>query len=1331
MTSLPPRAHAVARSFFLLPAVTLRLCLLGTVVLALSTCGPGGGGNGVGPGVVPPPPPTPPPAPQNLRVTDRGANFVEWQWAAVSGAAGYQVQLSIGDDNFSPPDEEANLAANQTAVRFEDEQLAPGTTVYLRVRAFAGTQAAPVYGQFSGAVSGMTAGAPPPMESDRERLVALYEATGGEDWRNDENWLSDRPVDEWYGVETDREGRVVSLDLGDNDLEGEIPAELGDLNRLRAVDLGGNRLRGTIPPELGRLTGVQTVDLSENSLTGDIPPDLAEWGQLGDLDLSDNRLTGEIPSRLGNGGTVRRLDLGNNRLTGEIPPDLAEWSHLRDLDLGDNELDGEIPQAFGRLSPIRSVDLSGNRLSGRIPELSGEWMDYLENLDLGHNEFSGSIPATIGDARRLRGVDLGSNRLTGRIPPELGNLRDLVELDLGNEDELIPAGFGGRAAQTTGPRGGNALTGPIPPELGNLTRLEVLDLAGNELTGTIPPELGRLVELTTLNLASNPGLTGNLPEELTALANLEVLALQGTSVVIPNTPEFQIWLVRIPTVDVPEPPPVESPIEPSIDRMALEAFYRATDGPNWKDNTAWLTDAPLGDWHGVTTTADGKVRGIVLGENDLAGPVPPELGQLANLEILSLGRNRLSGAIPPELGQLANLTRLLLFENQLSGTIPPELGQLTNLETLTLPDNELSGTIPAALGRLAKLETLSLRGNQLEGELPPELGQLSNLGYLFLYDNKLRGRIPAELGRLSKLEQLRLDRNQLEGGLPSELGSLVNLKSLILSQNPALSGPVPDTFVALTALEQLRLQDTGVCVPTGSAFSSWLDAIARKSVRRCEATGDRAVLEALYNATDGPNWTNNSGWLSALPLGAWHGVTTDTDGRVTGLSLRENQLSGALPMELGNLTRVTWLLLSRNQLSGAIPPELGQLTELAYLELGSNRLNGTIPRTLGQLVNLEQLGLGGNLLEGAVPPELGSLTKLRILGLSGNTGLSGPLPDALTGLSAVETLLLTNTGLCAPTTTAFQNWLAAIADKSGVVNCAPDQVATPTGLHVSATTTGSVTWSWDPVGGADGYQVQYSRNDAFTATDPITDLAAAVLSFRIEELQPGTSHYLRVRAFVEAGGTQRGSPWSEHVTGMTDGPPPAPTGLRVAATTADSITWTWNAVEGAFGYAVQVSADEVFDNSDEVHGIVETSLTVTSLPPGTTVHVRVAAAAGAPAAPILGAWTAPVTGTSALPQPSTGDRAVLEALYNATDGPNWRNNTGWLRDGVPLGDWYGVTTDSDGNVTELSFRDNRLQGSIPPQLGSLTSLEVLDFYRNELRGSIPTGTWQPRSSPSS
>ena len=78
------------------------------------------------------------------------------------------------------------------------------------------------------------------------------------------------------------------------------------------------------------------------------------------------------------------------------------------------------------------------------------------------------------------------------------------------------------------------------------------------------------------------------------------------------------------------------------------------------------------------------------------------------------------------------------------------------------------------------------------------------------------------------------------------------------------------------------------------------NALARLGQADCGPSGesggsvatDRAALIALYQATDGPNWTNNTRWLSDRPLDEWYGVTTDDNGRVTVLNLGENDLSG-------------------------------------------------------------------------------------------------------------------------------------------------------------------------------------------------------------------------------------------------------------------------------------------------------------------------------------------------------------------------------------------------------------------------------------------------------
>ena len=201
---------------------------------------------------------------------------------------------------------------------------------------------------------------------------------------------------------------------------------------------------------------------------------------------------------------------------------------------------------------------------------------------------------------------------------------------------------------------------------------------------------------------------------------------------------------------------------------ALVAFYNATDGPNWKDNTNWLTDAPLGDWAGVSAnriTVNGRVVGecvtqLWLGWNRLKGELPAELGSLLSLAELDLANNQLSGELPAELGSLLNLRLLDLADNQLSGEIPAELGGLPNLRRLDLANNQLSGEIPAELGGLLNLQRLYLGRNQLSGEIPAAIGNLPNMIWLSLPDNQLSGEIPAELGNIPNLS---LDGNRLTG----------------------------------------------------------------------------------------------------------------------------------------------------------------------------------------------------------------------------------------------------------------------------------------------------------------------------------------------------------------------------------------------------------------------------------------------------------------------------------------------------------------------------------------------------------------------------------------
>ena len=570
------------------------------------------------------------------------------------------------------------------------------------------------------------------------------------------------------------------------------------------------------------------------------------------------------------------------------------------------------------------------------------------------------------------------------------------------------------------------------------------------------------------------------------------------------------------------------------EQAALRALYETTGGTNWTHSGNWGTGRPLGEWHGISVDAQGRVTGLILTDNglsggfppelgalthlrtldlrdnaltgpipaelgalvnltylvldnnDLTGPIPPQLGSLASLMLLDLNSNNLTGLIPPELGSLANLTHLGLGSNNLTGPIPPELGSLANVTSLSLQSNVLTGSIPAALSSLSNLTSLDLRDNALTGAIPPELGSLANLELLWLSDNFLEGPIPSKLGSLANLKNLnlgsnnltgpippelsslanlgdlRLHRNELRGPIPPQLGSLANLRFLILTRN-RLAGPLPDSFLRMDLDVFWFDSNEDLCLPGNADFVTWSKGIENYRAGAFCNDSDRAVLEAFFEITGGPGWTNSDGWGGDGLLEEWHGVSVDSQGRVTGLDLSENGLEGRIAGNLGRLSQMAELRIGGNALSGRLPLSLSFLPALQEFHYGDTDLcvpseerfrawigaiashEGTavdcpLPSDRDLLVALydaiggpewrvgenwltdrpleewhgvevdgsgrvTRLHLQSNYLTGPIPPELVSLTNLISLDLSANE-LTGPVPAELGGLANLKTLWL-------------------------------------------------------------------------------------------------------------------------------------------------------------------------------------------------------------------------------------------------------------------------------------------------------------------------------------
>jgi Leucine-rich repeat (LRR) protein len=427
--------------------------------------------------------------------------------------------------------------------------------------------------------------------------------------------------------------------------------------------------------------------------------------------------------------------------------------------------------------------------------------------------------------------------------------------------------------------------------------------------------------------------------------------------------------------------------------QALEDLYNSASGTNWiwdppaPSPTVWRFPSPLSApcsdrWQGLICGWNLNhitcvINTIYLQSRNLKGTIPPELGNLVDLEQLHLGDNSLVGAIPSELGNLTNMEFLYLNYNFLVSTIPSQLGKLVSMEVLDLDSNLLEGGIPSEFGNLVNMTQLILFSNSLTGTIPSELGNITGMRILYLNNNSLVGAIPSELGNVVQMENLYLHSNSLEGPIPSELGNLVNMEVLYLYDN-FLGGPIPTEIGNMVLLGAVDLD------------SNLLNGTIPSEL------GNLTLLEviSLYsNSLDGP-----------IPSELGNLV------RMEALYLYANSLEGTIPSELGNLTSIEFLYLNYNSLVGTIPSELGNPVSMKVLALDSNLLEGTIPSQLGKLVNIEVLDLDSNLLNGTIPSELGNHVNMTQLLLFSNS-LTGTIPSELGNITGMRILYLNNNSL--------------------------------------------------------------------------------------------------------------------------------------------------------------------------------------------------------------------------------------------------------------------------------------------------------------------------------
>ena len=879
---------------------------------------------------------------------------------------------------------------------------------------------------------------------ERAALVAIYNYTGGPNWTNNTNWLSEEPLSEWYGVTTttdddtvslggDNEGLVTRLDLHDNGLTGTIPAQLGNLSILEYLRLSDNKLTGPLPQSLTKLENLEHLSF-DNGRDGLCAPTVAafqEW-----LQAIETRDDG--PNCTAGGYTIPEQPSLTYPRAGSALDDII--ARVANGEISATEAAKEAPLSRGDAVAV-TLHLSGNvaavatflqnngvtadnqgvdyieafvpiELLGRLSQQSGVLrMRMIHPPQPDQMRVAGSGPPVHGSpAWNNAGFD-GRGIKVGVIDMGFHGLSDLMGTEVPNTvnamcfNYFYAITYGLRARITNNPshcetwidkdrnprpRGSHGTV--VAESIVDIAPKVELYIAGPQTPG----DLRAVVEwmagegVTVINYSmgwyfDGPG-DGTSPTSFSPLRTVDYAVNRGIVWVnSAGNAARNTWFTRHPSY-LPYANVIRfdgSDIGNAISmRMGGRIGAQLRWEGNWDNGAARDLDLCIGN-----PTTGVIERCTNNRQNGIAGQIPFEvLWYQANVtgthELLIVHRN---GSRP---GWIQLTTWGYDQEHYTDNGSIGNPGESNSLGMLTVG--------AANWNHVDTIESYSSQGPLPDGRVKPDV-------------------VGADCGKTATWSRFcgtsqssphvagmaALVRQRFPMATPAQVVAY-------LKDNAEQRVPSPDPnntwghgFAVLPPISPHAVScNNGITVP--NPHNNW------GLVRDCET---------LLAARDPLRGSASLNWGGSAPITMWEGITlSGNPQRVTQLDLRNNRLTGAIPTELGSLASLQRLNLFNNQLKGTIPSELGNLANLRQLWLDDNQLKGTIPSELGNLASLEQLFLTGNHLTGTIPlsfTRLGSLTQFHF--------------DQ-------------NAGLCAQDVADIRKWLNGVNDVRGP-ECSSDEAA--------------------------------------------------------------------------------------------------------------------------------------------------------------------------------------------------------------------------------------------------------------------------------------------------